>query len=89
MSKQKSGFDPYKSQRKKLAHKRAKAKEIKLLGFVCRHQDCTNRHRSETGFCYDHAADIDKPVIKTRRPGTPFLAEELLDMGTTPKRTMK
>lgn len=54
----------------------------------CLHKGCETQHKSTTGYCYEHAADIDKHVV-TQRYGHPELHEEALDKATTPKRTLK
>ena len=55
----------------------------------CRHKGCKTEHKSTTGYCYEHAADIDKHVSMPFNSGRPKLYEEYLDDATTPKRTLK
>lgn len=32
----------------------------------CEHPGCKNTHKSETGYCCEHAADIDRQFVKPR-----------------------
>lgn len=59
---------------------------MKLL--KCRHKGCKLKHKSFTGFCNEHAADVDSHEVHATK-GRPELYEETLDRGTTPKVTLK
>lgn len=55
----------------------------------CRVKTCQTQHKSPSGYCYEHAANIDKHVVNWRPTGKHELYEEMLDRATTPKRTLK
>lgn len=46
----------------------------------CAHKGCKNKHKNTSGYCVDHAQDIDKPqpmeVKEGRKVYQPKLAEE-------------
>ena len=48
-----------------------------MKALKCRHKGCKKKHKSSTGFCSEHASDMDRHVVRARETqDIPHLEEE-------------